>query len=248
VSGIDADDAPLRGTIVAEHKRCGKKNCRCARGHLHGPYYYRRWREWDGTQRKQYVPRDKVPQVRKALKENRTPSFRELLRMLRELGALTEEKTRKARKRMDKELGKYWHGTTLRNRRAFPAETRDRALYRASREKIVESLGWPITEDDFITLQGMIRSERKRRNRLGLPWKRYDVAAGGEVVALALNLSELPSYREHMARLQTQTAQEAEKDAEAKDKEEGLSEKSPIVEETQNEGSRSIERTAGERR
>ena len=227
----------LEGALVAEHKRCGKRNCRCARGHLHGPYYYRRWREWDGKQRKQYVPRDRVPQIRKALEKSRASSFRELLRALREMGALTEEKNRKARKCMDKDLGKYWHGRTLRNRRTFPAETRDRALYRASREEIVASLGWEITEDDFVTLQGMIRSERKRRNRLGLPWKRYDVAAGGEVVALALNLRELPSYREHMARLQTQTAQEADKDAEAKDKEEGLSEESPIAEETQNEGS-----------
>ena len=240
------ENIPLEGSIVAERKRCGKKNCRCARGHLHGPYYYRRWRDWDGTQRKQYVPRERAPEVRRALEKSRASSFREILRVLREMGALTEEKTQKARKRMDKDLGKYWHGRTLRNRRTFPDEARDRALYRTSREDVVASLGWEITEDDFVALQSMIRSERKRRNRLGLPWKRYDVAAGGEVVALALNLHELPSYRKHMASLHTQTAQEADKDAEAKDKEEGLSEESPILEETQNEGSRSIERTAGE--
>lgn len=203
MSKVQPEREPLKGALVAERKRCGKKNCRCTRGHLHGPYYYRRWREWNGRQRKQYVPRDKVPQVRKALEKSRASSFRKLLRMLREMGALNEEKSRKARKRMDKDLGKYWHGRTLRNRRAFSHETRDRALYRTNRERIVASLGWDITEDDFVALQRMIRSERKRRNRLGLPWRRYDVAAGGEVIALALNLRALPSYREHMARKQT---------------------------------------------
>jgi len=237
VSKDPTDRTPLHGTIVAEHKRCGKKNCRCARGELHGPYYYRRWREWDGTQRKEYVPRERVAEVRKALEENRTPSFRELLRMLRELGELTEEKTRKARERVEQELGRYWHGRTLRNRRTFPAETRDRALYRAAREQIVASFGWKITEDDFVTLQGMIRSERKRRNRLGLPWKRYDVAAGGEVVALALNLDELPSYREHIADSHIQTAEEAGKNGEAEDEEEGTQEEGPTAEEVQAEGS-----------
>jgi hypothetical protein len=46
-------------SLQPEWKRCGNAGCHCSRGHLHGPYWYRRWRE-DGRQRKQYVPRDRV--------------------------------------------------------------------------------------------------------------------------------------------------------------------------------------------
>ena len=34
--------------------RCGKKNCRCSRGELHGPYWYAYFRE-DGKNRCRYV-------------------------------------------------------------------------------------------------------------------------------------------------------------------------------------------------
>jgi hypothetical protein len=47
----------LNGSIHMEWKRCGKPNCRCARGLLHGPFYYRRWRE-SGRLRKGYLSRD----------------------------------------------------------------------------------------------------------------------------------------------------------------------------------------------
>ncbi len=53
---------PLPGSLQVEWKRCGRPGCRCARGQLHGPYWYRRWRE-DGRQRKAYVPRTGVPEV-----------------------------------------------------------------------------------------------------------------------------------------------------------------------------------------
>lgn len=50
---------PLPGSIHMEFRRCGKPNCRCAGGRLHGPYYVRRW-QVGGRQRKAYVPRDRV--------------------------------------------------------------------------------------------------------------------------------------------------------------------------------------------
>lgn len=31
--------------VVKKWKKCGKKNCRCAQGDLHGPYLYLQWRE-----------------------------------------------------------------------------------------------------------------------------------------------------------------------------------------------------------
>lgn len=59
-----AGGAPGR-QVLEEHKavdksyrlekvRCGKKNCRCSRGELHGPYWYAYWTE-GGKTRSQYV-------------------------------------------------------------------------------------------------------------------------------------------------------------------------------------------------
>ena len=50
---------PVRGSLHLEWKRCGRPNCRCQTGRLHGPYYARHWRE-DGRQRKAYVKADNV--------------------------------------------------------------------------------------------------------------------------------------------------------------------------------------------
>jgi hypothetical protein len=43
--------------------RCGRAGCRCARGGLHGPYYYRFWRE-GGRLRKEYVRAADLGRVR----------------------------------------------------------------------------------------------------------------------------------------------------------------------------------------
>ncbi len=54
---------PLPGSLHVEFKKCGKGNCRCSQGHLHGPYIVRHWIQ-DGRQRKAYVKRQDVEQVR----------------------------------------------------------------------------------------------------------------------------------------------------------------------------------------
>lgn len=55
----------LPGYVCQQWKRCGKQNCRCASGKLHGPYFYRfGWR--NGRQFKQYVRLTDVDAVRKA--------------------------------------------------------------------------------------------------------------------------------------------------------------------------------------
>ena len=48
------------GAICAQMVRCGKPNCKCARGELHGPYFYRFTRDQYGRQRKRYVRRSEV--------------------------------------------------------------------------------------------------------------------------------------------------------------------------------------------
>jgi hypothetical protein len=54
----------LPGVVCEQWKRCGRKNCRCVAGALHGPYFYRFWRQ-GGRLRKAYVPRNAVDDVRK---------------------------------------------------------------------------------------------------------------------------------------------------------------------------------------
>jgi hypothetical protein len=56
----------LPGSLQPERKRCGKPGCRCTRDELHGPYWYRRWRE-EGKQRKAFVRRGQLPEVQAAL-------------------------------------------------------------------------------------------------------------------------------------------------------------------------------------
>jgi hypothetical protein len=41
-------------TYQLERVRCGKKNCHCAEGRLHGPYWYAYWSE-GGRTKSQYV-------------------------------------------------------------------------------------------------------------------------------------------------------------------------------------------------
>src|SRR5262249_30221848 len=53
----------LPGVVLRQWVRCGRPNCRCARGQLHGPYFYRFGHE-GGRLRKEYVRRRDVDQVR----------------------------------------------------------------------------------------------------------------------------------------------------------------------------------------
>ncbi len=75
----------LPGAVCAQWKRCGKPGCRCARGALHGPYFYRFWRE-DGRLRKVYVRPTDVEEVMAAC-----AAERELLRAGRIARALDRE-------------------------------------------------------------------------------------------------------------------------------------------------------------
>jgi hypothetical protein len=53
----------LPGVVCEQWKRCGQKNCRCSRGDLHGPYYYRFWRQ-AGRLCKTYVRKSDVVDIR----------------------------------------------------------------------------------------------------------------------------------------------------------------------------------------
>ena len=57
--------AKLPGTVVAQWVKCGNPKCHCARGDLHGPYWYRFYREGSKV-RKAYVRPADLAAVRAA--------------------------------------------------------------------------------------------------------------------------------------------------------------------------------------
>ncbi len=71
----------LEGQIHAQYVRCGKDGCRCAQGDLHGPYYYRIWR--DGIRiRKVYVKSEDVDSTKAACDTHK--NYMDILRMHRQ--------------------------------------------------------------------------------------------------------------------------------------------------------------------
>jgi hypothetical protein len=68
IGGLFPKIEALPGSLHVERKTCGRSNCRCAAGALHGPYLYRRWRE-GGRLRRQYVRPCDAERVQAALTE-----------------------------------------------------------------------------------------------------------------------------------------------------------------------------------
>lgn len=50
-------------TYRKEMVRCGKENCKCNDGKLHGPYYYAYWSE-KGVTKSQYIGKKPPPEVK----------------------------------------------------------------------------------------------------------------------------------------------------------------------------------------
>ena len=78
--------AALPGSLHAEFVRCGKANCRCAQGALHGPYWRRHWMQ-DGRKRSAYVRLRDLEQTQTAIEQWRV-QHRPVRSVLRELWAL----------------------------------------------------------------------------------------------------------------------------------------------------------------
>jgi hypothetical protein len=81
----------LPGAVCQQFVRCGRRNCRCAMGRLHGPYFYRFWRE-GGRLRKSYILRTDVERVRSQCQARRQfqtelvaawKDYREMLNLVR---------------------------------------------------------------------------------------------------------------------------------------------------------------------
>ena len=65
---IDIEEALpkiMKGSVHTQFVRCGKQNCRCARGELHGPYFYHYFRD-GAVLSKRYLKASEVEEVRAA--------------------------------------------------------------------------------------------------------------------------------------------------------------------------------------
>lgn len=60
----------LAGSLVKQYVICGKPGCRCQRGQKHGPLFYLYWKE-QGRSRSLYVPREKVVELRRQIRNYR---------------------------------------------------------------------------------------------------------------------------------------------------------------------------------
>ena len=151
------NDLPLNDTsllpngwIINEMVKCGKPHCHCAYGHRHGPYSYLMWRE-DGRLRKRYLkPLDAL--------------------------AYSYSSNMKRKKRTSlnphlMQLGYYEHKGELRASRRMKTLEREEKRYDLFKEAIQAQVRYPITKEEYLAIYKKIISERKRRNRLGLPWK-----------------------------------------------------------------------------
>src|SRR6185295_14291898 len=60
----------VRGTICSQKVRCGKSNCKCASGDLHGPYYYH-FERIGGLLKKRYVKPAELERLRRVCESRR---------------------------------------------------------------------------------------------------------------------------------------------------------------------------------
>lgn len=65
-------DAILRGSLIERYKRCGKPNCKCAKGPGHGPSYYLSVSRPGGARPQlDYVPKDRQEDVAEYIENHR---------------------------------------------------------------------------------------------------------------------------------------------------------------------------------
>ena len=77
------------GAVCAQMVRCGKKNCKCARGELHGPYFYH-FERVDGVLVKRYVKAKDVAAMRAACEMRQRQDKRQRLMLKMNFRALAE--------------------------------------------------------------------------------------------------------------------------------------------------------------
>lgn len=90
--------SPLSGYLLAQEIKCGKPNCKCARGFLHGPYFYRVWNV-GGSRYKEYVRNSDLPAVMEGINE-----YRKQQAIARATNEVARSQWRKLREKLDQLL------------------------------------------------------------------------------------------------------------------------------------------------
>jgi len=88
----------IPGAVIVQMVRCGKPSCKCARGELHGPYFYRYWRH-GGRLHKTYVRKNEAAAMKAAC-----DNYRNEQREIRQMILDNEQQWRDMKARL-KELG-----------------------------------------------------------------------------------------------------------------------------------------------
>lgn len=83
----------LRGSLVERYLRCGKPNCRCARGRRHGPLWYLTVTLGPGRTTGGVVSAQQLEQVRRGIER-----YRQVKQRLEQISNINRELLRRARK------------------------------------------------------------------------------------------------------------------------------------------------------
>lgn len=83
-------DTVLRGSLIERYKRCGKPNCKCAKGLGHGPKFYLSLSRSGARPEMAYVPKARHAEVAEALAH-----YRHIREILDELCAINRELLRR---------------------------------------------------------------------------------------------------------------------------------------------------------
>lgn len=87
---------PLSGKLTTQYVTCGKADCRCRNGQLHGPYHYRVWRDGDQI-KKEYVKRTDIERVR-----NSCQAFQDMMGSIMRLRAERRRLSRRIKQSLRK--------------------------------------------------------------------------------------------------------------------------------------------------
>ena len=63
---ISPKTQPIRGSLMAQYKRCGRDNCRCAKDFKHGPFFYHVWYV-QGERFKKYVRKSDFDRIKASI-------------------------------------------------------------------------------------------------------------------------------------------------------------------------------------
>ena len=83
---------PLEGYLEAQMVRCGKANCKCSKGELHGPYYIRRW-ERRGKKCSKYVKKGELSSIKAGIlaRKRQREEMKSIIRSLNESSSLLRQ-------------------------------------------------------------------------------------------------------------------------------------------------------------